>query len=110
MTAHRASWMLHKGAIENELHVLHRCDVPNCVNPEHLFLGTHQDNMFDAKIKCLYQQGEGHYRAKLNAEKVREIRRLHAAGLRLYQLAKRFEVDRMTIKSILIGATWKGVK
>lgn len=110
ITAHRAAWLLYRGDITNNLHVLHRCDIPRCVNPDHLFLGTQQDNMFDAKIKRRHAQGEQHYRAKLTEKDVREIRRAFASGQRYYQLAKQYGVDRMTIKSVVIGASWKGVK
>lgn len=51
MNAHRFSWIMHFGKIPNKLFVLHKCDNRICTNPEHLFLGTHKDNMNDMKIK-----------------------------------------------------------
>ena len=50
-TTHRVSWELHFGPIPAGLLVLHRCDVRNCVRPDHLFLGTHTDNMLDCIAK-----------------------------------------------------------
>jgi hypothetical protein len=50
-SAHRISWQIHRGPIPDGLWVLHRCDVMLCVNPDHLFLGTHQDNVDDKHRK-----------------------------------------------------------
>ena len=49
--AHRVSWVIHSGAIPDGMHVLHKCDTPPCVNPQHLFLGTHAQNMADRDRK-----------------------------------------------------------
>ena len=74
--AHRASFELHCGPIPAGMWVLHSCDVPLCVNPAHLFLGTHRDNMADMtrKGRAVYVRGEKNGSAKLTAADVLAIR------------------------------------
>jgi hypothetical protein len=57
LAAHRVAWEMAHGPIPDGLHVLHHCDVRLCVNPEHLFLGTHADNMRDMSDKKLARAG-----------------------------------------------------
>jgi predicted XRE-type DNA-binding protein len=75
--AYRVSWEIHNGPIPYGMHVLHRCDNPPCVNPAHLYLGTHVDNMRDRAArkrgKEARQNGEANDNAKLTEAQVREI-------------------------------------
>lgn len=75
--AHRFSWTLAHGPIPQGLSVLHRCDTPACVNPEHLFLGTQKDNMQDClrkqRMNGAWKAGERHRCAKLTEAAVRSI-------------------------------------
>ena len=68
---HRASWMVHKGPIPEGKCVLHTCDTPRCINPDHLFLGSHADNMADraAKGRNADQRGEKGPGTYLTADK-----------------------------------------
>lgn len=59
--AHRYSWQLHFGLVPSGMMVLHYCDVRNCVRPEHLFLGVHQDNMTDMVTKERQATGRRHH-------------------------------------------------
>jgi len=110
-TAHRASWVLHYGRIPKGLCVCHRCDNRSCVNPKHLFLGTHADNMQDmfAKGRRIAAVGEKSSCHKLNANKVREIRVQFQAGASKEGLGRKYDVDSKTIRCLLTGRTWKHV-
>jgi hypothetical protein len=77
--SHRLSWFLEFGKFDQSLMVLHNCDNPICVNPYHLFLGTHQDNV-DDKVKKRRQSrpsGEINGRAKISDLQVEELRELY---------------------------------
>lgn len=72
--AHRFSWEAHNGQIPEEMCVLHKCDTPSCVNPDHLFLGTNDDNVADRVAKGRSAKGEQHGKAKLTDRQILEIR------------------------------------
>lgn len=111
--AHRAAWILTHGKIPDGLHVCHRCDNPVCVNPAHLFLGTHAENMADAAAKGRMWQprGEDNSSAKLTEGDVREIRHLHkVGGLRQVDIAQRFDISRPLVSLIVNRKKWRHVR
>lgn len=77
---HRLSWILANGPIPDGLWVLHHCDVPLCVNPAHLFLGTVQDNKRDEVAKGRQLRGTAHPSSKCDPETVRRVRWLYSGG------------------------------
>ena len=107
--AHRYSWELHFGKIQNGLFVLHRCDNPPCVCPDHLFLGTHLENMADMRAKDRSHRGERQYMARLTERAVREIRAAAARGENYGEIAKRFGVCRANVSQVVLRNTWKHV-
>jgi hypothetical protein len=108
--AHRAVWLIEVGPIPEEMFVCHRCDNRLCVNPEHLFLGTHDENMQDMVKKRRQRAGERHPSAKLSAAAVRAIRQDYANGLSTQQeLAARFGVAPSLIHRVIHGESWRSV-
>lgn len=79
--AHRLAWEFVNGPVPEGLFVLHKCDNPPCVNPDHMFLGDHQANCDDKIRKGRMAVGEMTKRTVLNAEKVKRIRVLRKRGL-----------------------------
>jgi hypothetical protein len=106
---HRLAWTLTHGPIPKGLFVCHRCDIPLCVRPDHMFVGTNAENLADMRVK-----GRGFNlgarTAKLNAETVRAIRRRYAAGETVGELERAFRYDHANISKIIRRTIWKSVE
>lgn len=105
--AHRVAWLLPYGAIPVGQHVLHRCDNPPCVRPDHLFLGTNRDNIQDRTIKGRSKnaiEAMRRVRTKLTDEQIQEIRRLYVPHtMTIAMLAEQFATTKSYISNILHG-------
>lgn len=118
--AHRLSWELHNGSIPDGLEVCHKCDNTLCVRPDHLFLGSHDDNMQDmmrkGRHRVVPKYGSSNPMAKLTESQVAEIRRLYdsdgvhtkaySGDFSQSKLAKRFGVSRAAISLIVERKVW----
>jgi hypothetical protein len=104
--AHRLSWELHRGEIPADTEVCHTCDMPPCVNPDHLFLGTHQENMQDRNDKGRLAEGERSPFAKITAADVEEIR---VAKGTLAAIGERYGISFQTVWEIRKRLIWKSV-
>jgi DNA-binding transcriptional regulator YiaG len=110
LSVHRVAWEFEHGPIPDGLHVLHRCDNMHCVNVEHLFLGTHQDNMQDRNNKERCASGENHGLTTLTEEQVKEIRAAYRPGhITQRELAERYGVHQVTISQIVRHVRWSYV-
>jgi hypothetical protein len=114
LRAHRLSWRIHYGDFDESLALCHHCDNPSCVRPDHLFLGSHSDNMQDMLAKgragTERAHGTGHHAAKLTDDSVRAIRAAYAAGgSSLNALAARYGVSKKTILNVVRGRIWTHV-
>lgn len=110
-SSHRVSYALHYGPIPGGLWVLHRCDNPRCVRPDHLFLGTALDNNADMAAKGRGRgrvgRGEENGFARLTWPKVREIRtRYEAGGISTTKLAAEYNVCPATIWNVVSYRYW----
>lgn len=110
MVAHRLSWEMHYGPIPEGKCVLHRCDNPPCVNPEHLFLGTRADNNYDRHMKHRTPKGERHYGSFLKEDAVRRMRKMAAEGYGPAAIARVFGIEMRHAWLIIRGKRWKHVK
>ena len=111
MLVHRFSYILHHGSIPDNLFVLHRCDNPRCVNPNHLWLGTKNDNNQDCIAKGrrnnVGSKGESHPNVSLTDAQVIEIRNLFANHRTIQEIATQYGMSHGAISHIVKGRSWK---
>ena len=110
--AHRVSYELFKGEIPDGMEICHKCDNPCCINPNHLFAGTRQDNIDDREQKGRNNppKGEHNGRAKLTKSQIVEIRQKHQQGATLRGLGREYGVNKTTIADIVSGKHWVDVE
>jgi hypothetical protein len=112
-TAHRLSFEVANGPIPEGKFVLHRCDNPPCVRPEHLRLGTPQENTRDMLAKgraaLMGAKGESNSHAKLTEEQVIAVRQRFQHGEMIRRLALEYGVGVSSISNVVNGRTWKHV-
>jgi len=104
---HRLSWIMHYGEIKNNSWVLHKCDNPPCLNPEHLFLGNQSDNMLDAhkkrRLRTPYLD-----KAKINFDIAEKIRSEYKPGvITQKELGKKYGISRSNVGLIINNINWK---
>jgi hypothetical protein len=106
--AHRVAYKVLCGAIPNGMHVLHQCDNPPCINPTHLFLGSHQDNMKDREAKGRTGRTMGRKGTASHASKLKEkdLELILGSEASAGELAKRLSVSTPTIYRVRRGVTY----
>lgn len=121
--AHRFSWILHRGAIPAGMCILHACDTPACINPDHLFVGTKADNnrdMLEKGRRILggqrlrergergkYPTAEAHPGAKLTSAGATQMRADHAGGMSMSACAKKHGVSVTAVFRVVHSLTWR---
>lgn len=102
---HRYFYKIYKGDFDEKLIVRHTCDIPFCINPDHLILGTHQDNIQDRVLRNRSAKGIYHGRSKLTEIEVLEI--FNDNNTPITHLAKKYKVDPKNIRNIKNKKIWQ---
>jgi len=125
--AHRVAYEIVKGPIPAGMYVCHRCDNPPCINPDHLWLGSHRENMHDAirkgrsskppvhvggehwrlKYPHMVEHGEDNPNAIMTDEQVIQMRKDYVSGHPLDAICARYEINRSTMHDYTSGRSWK---
>lgn len=105
--AHRVSYELHFGDIPDKIEICHTCDNPACINPSHLFPGTHKDNMEDMVKKGRHKKS--YASGKLSETDVLEIRKNFAEGVSAINLGYKYKVSKHAIYDVLNKVTWSHI-
>lgn len=108
---HRLSYFLAYGQIPDGVNVLHKCDIPLCINPDHLFLGTDADNMLDKTEKNRQAKGRdcNHPYNVFSENTVKEARTLYGFGFTLQEVADEYGCTKSTVSMIVNRKTWRHV-
>ena len=104
--AHRVAYRAFVGEIPEGMCVCHHCDNPSCCNPDHLFLGSHRENMADRDRKMRLPRGEGHHLAKLTEDQIRAIRKDPRSQV---EIGNDYGVAQSVVWKIRNRVTWRHV-
>jgi len=102
--------------LQTNEHVCHKCDNPECVNPNHLFVGSHADNMADANSKgrlgngLTALRGSSNPKAKLCERDIPIIRAMKAEGKTFREISEKFGTSLEAIKNVVYGKAWGHVQ
>ncbi len=106
--SHRAAFLLYKGIIPKNMCVCHSCDNPACINPEHLWLGTHKDNMLDKANKGRAPKNTEHWSNKLSISQVLDIReKFNRKELSTKEIADQYCITLQHVRSIGNRKKWR---
>jgi hypothetical protein len=98
---HRIVWWLTTQTAAGNMEVCHTCDIPTCVRPSHLFIGTQADNMRDMGSKARSRRSAAHHACKLSDSDVNLIRSMQSAAVSQHEIARRFGVNQSQISRIV---------